>query len=157
MLHVYDVRLKRCTLRQTFVHSKCRNVNFTLKFVTLRIGHTSLEMNVGLGKAPAKASSIRSIAEHTSPSHNEQRENANTPNRLKHRALLKLEPRTRMGKGRARTSQRTSTKHEGKRTALTLLALPLQCASDISIRLTPQTLHQKTKRLRCPPGNIWVP
>ena len=55
VLHVYDVRLKRCTLRQTFVHSKCRNVNFTLKFVTLRIGHTSLEMNVGLGKAPAKA------------------------------------------------------------------------------------------------------
>ena len=72
-------------------------------------------------------------------------ENANTPNRLKHRALLKLEPRTRMGKGRARTSQRTSTKHEGKRTALTLLALPLQCASEIPIRETSQTLHQNPK------------
>ena len=71
--------------------------------------------------------------------------NANTPNRLKHRALLKLEPRTRMGKGRARTSQRTSTKHEGKRTALTLLALPLQCASEIPIRETSQTLHQNPK------------
>ena len=75
----------------------------------------------------------------------ERERNANTPNRLKHRALLKLEPRTRMGKGRARTSQRTSTKHEGKRTALTLLALPLQCASEIPIRETSQTLHQNPK------------
>ena len=55
VLYVYDVRLKRCTLRQTFVHSKFRTVNCTLKFVLLRVGHTSLEMNVGLGKAPAKA------------------------------------------------------------------------------------------------------
>ena len=78
--------------------------------------------------------------------------NANTPNRLKHRALLKLEPRTRIGKGRARTSQRTSTKHEGKRTALTLLALPLQCASEIPIRETSQTLHQKTAKATLPTG-----
>ena len=43
--------------------------------------------------------------------------NANTPNRLKHRALLKLEPRTRMGKGRARTSLRSnrSTRRSGLR------------------------------------------
>ena len=40
-------------------------------------------------------------------------ENANTPNRLKHRALLKLEPRTRMGKGRARTSLRSNRSTRG--------------------------------------------
>ena len=101
-------------------------------------------MNVGLGKAPAKASSIRRFAEHiTSPS---QKENTNTPKRLKQRATLVLEPGARDGKGWAHIVPRSQSRADGARTNKPKQwRLPAEslCASRFSHRATP-TIYSHT-------------